>query len=367
MKIIYSINKKGFEAQQWRREIAASSGDGFEFYPFDHGDYVDPLHYLEAWQLDRLYRERHDGLMRLYVAFASLAEQTCADAVIVDHCPPYHPEFLRGLPLYKVLRSSDDPDSTYRRNIPYLHAYDHVMYLDPAHSADIDMKEKMHYCGMANADLVPHGVLAGDYDPALSENELFGRERDIDLIYIGSFFRQKLPLLARLRRRFGRRFRLGGFFRTKHNLWFNVVHGGGHWVRPISFDERRRLYQRAKIGVNVHWSAYGLGNQRLYHLPANGVMQISDCADHLHHIFEPGIEVSYYRSTDELIDRIEYYLGAHAEREEMARAGYRRTMMEYRFPTLARRMGELIAEGMKRTGHVAAACRQQRVPVRAPS
>ena len=45
--------------------------------------------------------------------------------------------------------------------------------------------------------------------------------------------------------------------------------------------ERVELYQRSRIGFNVHWNEYGLGNQRLYHLPANGVMQICDCADSL--------------------------------------------------------------------------------------
>jgi spore maturation protein CgeB len=142
MKIIYSFNKVGVEARQWTDEILASSGDGFEFIPFNHGEFLNPSEYLEAWQLDRLYRSRNYGLTRMYSAFNALVEQRGAAAVVVNNCPPFHPEFLREHNLYKVLYSSDDPDATYRRNIPYLHAYDHVMYLDPAHSAEIDMKEK---------------------------------------------------------------------------------------------------------------------------------------------------------------------------------------------------------------------------------
>jgi spore maturation protein CgeB len=353
MTIIYSFNKNGFEAAQWSDEITRSAGDGFEFLPFNHGEYLDPLLYLEAWQLDRLYRSRCEGLLKMYAELEALVAATGATAIIVDHCPPYHPEFLRRLPVYKVLYSGDDPDATYRRNIPYLHAYDHVMYLDPAHSADLDMKEKMQYCGMVNADLVPHGVMEAEFHPERSEDELFAQKRDIDLIYVGSFFRQKLPLLAALKRAFGSRFRLHGRFQPKHNLYFNFRHGVGRWVRPVSFEQRRALYQRTKIGVNIHWNEYGLGNQRLYHLPANGVMQISDCAEHVHHIFRPGEEIATYRTADDLVDLIRYYLDADRERETIARAGYRRTVAEYRFTDLTRGMGRLIVEGMARLGQPA--------------
>jgi spore maturation protein CgeB len=108
------------------------------------------------------------------------------------------------------------------------------------------------------------------------------------------------------------------------------------------------LYRRAKIGINIHWNEYGLGNQRLYHLPANGAMQISDCATHLDRVFENGKEVVAYGSTDELIDRIGYYLDHEEERKEIALQGYRRTMNEYRFATVTRRAGRLIQAGMER-------------------
>jgi spore maturation protein CgeB len=151
----------------------------------------------------------------------------------------------------------------------------------------------------------------------------------------------------------GSRFHLYGRFLPKHNLYFNVRYRAGHWVRSVSLDERRRLHQRAKIGVNIHYNDFGLGNQRLYHLPANGVLQITDCADHLHNVFQPGMEALTYRNADELIDLIRYYLSADSEREAIARAGYRRTMADYKFTAVTRRVGRLIVEGMARIAHSA--------------
>jgi spore maturation protein CgeB len=350
MRILWSFNKTGFEAEQWRAELVAASDSDHDFVPFDHTTYLDPSRYLDAWSLDRLYRNRDAGLLRLYRDLEETIRRSRSDALVVNHCPPYHPDFLRTLGIYRVLYSSDDPDSTYKRNIPYLHAYHHVLFADPAYSAEMTMQQKMRYCGMANADWCPLGVMDFEMNPAIDEATLFSQKRDIDVIYVGSFFRQKLDLLARVKKAFGRRAVIHGLFKAKHNLYFIVRHGYPGWVQPISFAERTRLYQRAKVGFNVHWNEFGLGNQRLYFLPANGVMQISDCADSIGEVFKVGEEVDTYRNPDELIAKLEYYLEKQDARDRIARAAYRRTMHEYRFRSIVHRAAGLIAGGMERIG-----------------
>src|ERR1051325_1523215 len=109
MKIIYSFNKKGFEAEYWTREIAGASLSQCEFIPFNHDPYVSTKLYIRAQLLDNLYYEQHHGLRRMYDDITRKIKQVAADALIVDNCPPYHPEFLRTLPIYKVLRTADGP------------------------------------------------------------------------------------------------------------------------------------------------------------------------------------------------------------------------------------------------------------------
>jgi hypothetical protein len=64
MKIVYSFNKSGYEAEQWTREIAAASDEDTVFIPFNHGQHVHPNRYLDAVQLDQLYQRRDPQLLK---------------------------------------------------------------------------------------------------------------------------------------------------------------------------------------------------------------------------------------------------------------------------------------------------------------
>lgn len=349
LKIVYSHNKTGIDRQEWEKEIPRTSNGRFEFIPFDHGSHTNLGRLYEAGGLDDAYRRREPGLMRLYRDVEGFLRETAADVLFVTNLPVYHPDFLRKLPVYRVLYSTDDTPATYRRTIPYLHAYHHVFTCTPGYSDEMSMVQKMRECGAQNADWLPLGVFDYEFDSRLSEDSLFSIERDIDLIYIGSCFLQKLPLLAAVQKAFGRNFRMHGMFAWKHNAYFIARHGSRQWIRPVSHAERTRLYQRTKIGFNIHVSDYSVGNQRLYHLPAHGVMQISDCPTDLNEIYDVGREVVSYATADQLIEQIRYYLAAHEERLAIARAGYRRTMKEYRFQDVTRRAAELIELGMRST------------------
>jgi hypothetical protein len=346
MKILYSFNKQGFEAECWERGIRAASGEGITFIPFNHEYYLNWRLYINAIKLDEIYQARHPKLMQMYAELEEHIQEYHVDAIIVNNSPPYHPDFLRRLKVYKVLYSGDDPGATYMRNIPYLHAYDHVFYLNPDYSQDMNMSEKMRYCGMKRENWIPHGVFDEDFDTTKTEGTILEHDRDIDIIYVGAPYFQKLELLAKIKKTFGSRCRLYGRFRLHWNLYYNLRYGWPGWVKIISFPERTRLHQRAKIGFNVHWNEHGLGNQRLYYLPANGVMQISDSRQYMGRVFEVDKEVVSYRGVDELIEKIRYYLEYEDERKEIALNGYRRVVKDYRFSDILRKSADYIITGM---------------------
>jgi spore maturation protein CgeB len=348
MKIIYSFNKKGFEAEFWPREIAAASDDRVQFIPFDHDPYVDIRRYLRAQALDNLYFDREPGLMRMYEDLQQLIAATGADALLVDNCFPYHPDWLRRLSIYKVLRTSDGPLAAYDRDLAYVHAYDHVLYHSPAHSPELTMAEKLDYCGARRHDFWPLAVFDVNFDASKTEQDILAHERDIDVIFIGALMPNKMPLLAKVKKTFGSRAHFAGRNPWKYNAYFNVRFGLPAWLSPVSFPDYVRLYQRAKIGISVHnRGAYTVGSFRMFDLPANGVMQLSDGGNYLDAFFETGREIVGYDDTDDLIRKIRYYLDHEDERNAIATAGFRRTMRDHRMRRRLREAAELIERGLR--------------------
>ena len=331
MRIIYSFNKNGFEARFWEKEIGAASTFEHQFVPFNHGAFLDPRRYIRAQLLDNLYFERHPALIKLYEEFQLLVQRTKAHAVIVDNCPPYHPEFLRTLGIVKVLRTGDGPISAYDRDFAYLHAYDLVLYHSPAYSRELSMPQKLAYCGAKESHFWPLALFDGMYEPAKNEDAVFSGRRDIEVLFVGALFPNKMPLLASVKKAFRSRCRLHGLAGWKKNLYFNLKHGFPGWVSPIGFEEYVPLYRRAKIGINVHnRGKYTVGGFRLFELPGNGVMQISDGGEYLEEFFKVGVEIEGYETADELIDKVKYYLTHDSAREKIARAGYQRVIRDHR-------------------------------------
>src|SRR4051794_16557684 len=119
MKIIYSFNKRGYEADYWTRELAAASGDRHTIIPFNHDPYLDIGRYLRAQLLDDLFFAKTPELLRMYADLEAVIARHKADALVVDNCFPYHPEFLRNLGIYKVLRTTDGPAAAYDRDFAY--------------------------------------------------------------------------------------------------------------------------------------------------------------------------------------------------------------------------------------------------------
>ncbi|MBU3564451.1 glycosyltransferase [Polynucleobacter sp. MWH-HuK1] len=348
MKIIYSFGKVGFEADYWEREIAAASTAEYTFIPFNHAGYEKSSLFMRAQLLDNLYFENSAGLARLYANIEEKIRTEQADALMVDTYNPYHPDYLRKLGIYKVLRINDGPMAAYDRDFAYLHAFDHVLYHSPAYSKDMQIDEKLRYCRAKRIDFWPLGSFDALCDRSMTEEDIKSKDRDIDIAFVGALAPNKMPLIAAVKKAFGRRMKLYGLTNLKRNAYFNLKFGFPGWVKPLQFEQYVSLYQRTKIGINVHNRGdYTVGGYRLFDLPANGVMQISDGGPYLETFFEIGSEIESYRNADELIDKIKYYLTHDTEREQIALNGYRRLNRDYLMAHLLQKAGALIKIGME--------------------
>jgi spore maturation protein CgeB len=351
LTVLYSYGKPGEEGELWEREIAASSTAEVRFVPFNHRAALDGLYYDHAVQLDRDHRASHPRLLRLYRRLDDALARSGAQCLFVTNDQPYHPDHLLKIPIYRAYHTTDDPGSTYTRTIPFVHAFHHLLHCALPYSAEKTLRQKLLECGAREVDFLPLGAFDFEMDPAQDQESILRRPRDIDLVYIGNpFFAQKLEGFLKLIGAFGDRLQIYGFWKLKHSAYLSLHARRRVWVRSVSLAERVRLYQRAKIGFNMHWDAWGLGNQRLYHLPANGVMQICDSPGELGEIFEKGREVIPAATFDEMVDRGRYYLAHDEERRAVALAGFQRVSRDYRIRTIHQRLGAMLRRGMAAQG-----------------
>ncbi len=165
------------------------------------------------------------------------------------------------------------------------------------------------------------------------------RTKDVDVAFIGSVgtdHQRRLELLQELSRNGS----LTCWGAGAESLPLDSPLRGR--IRPPlwGYDMYRQL-QRAKIALNIHidMAEQFAANMRLYEATGVGTMLLTDWKTNLHQLFRPGKEVATYRSPQECLDRIAYYLEHEDEREAMAKAGQQRTLCDH---TYYHRMQELI-------------------------
>lgn len=327
---------------------------GYEIQTFDPVRYIDKRRRLalgdlirgglsnylfrsrlySAVEVDRLYRSRDPDYMRLLTDFVEKFKDF--DLVILGNYNPIHPEILYHelkKPI-KVLGFIDDPFSSYIRGVPYLWAFDGAFYISPSYDERWLFEEKIQQWGCGEHYWWP---LRQERRPKPRADEAFFRNRDVDLVYIGRAYGDKTDRLVRLRRHFGKRFRIHGYW--PFNGYYGVIRG--LWGKPILWsrvpslrrDERRDLYFRSKIGVNLHLSNVPreTGNMRMYEVPEHGAMLLCDKAGRDAHaqIFDPNREAVFYDSIDDAIEKAEHYLKKADDRVAIARAGFDRVWKDY--------------------------------------
>lgn len=286
--------------------------------------------------VDALYRERDPDYLRFAGDFVDAYRDSAL--IIMASYNPLHPEILRReLPHpTKILGFIDDPYSTYVRGIPYLWAFDGAFYISPGYNRNHRFADALRDWGCRHARWFP---LVTAPQPHFEPSESFFAARDIDVVYIGGSYGNKMTRLAALKRHLGPRLRVHGRWAYGgHAGWLRGLVGKPiypHRVTSLSDAERRALYLRTRIGLNMHLSnePSETGNVRMYEVPAHGAMLLSDkgALDAHASIFTPGVEAVFYDDLADALDKIEYFVAHPQERIAIARAGFERVQRDYRF------------------------------------
>lgn len=109
-------------------------------------------------------------------------------------------------------------------------------------------------------------------------------------------------------------------------------------------DELVKHYIASKIVLNISgWfteKAYEI-NQRIFDVPACGGFLLTDYMDELESFFKIGEEIEVYRTMEELIDKIQFYLRHEDIRERIAIKGYERVQRLPNWRDLAKEVVKL--------------------------
>ncbi|MBI9086569.1 MAG: tetratricopeptide repeat protein [Desulfobacterales bacterium] len=111
------------------------------------------------------------------------------------------------------------------------------------------------------------------------------------------------------------------------------IYGFGWKGRPrLPFHRMVRLFSRSRINLNLSNASAEQGQQikgRNFEIPGCGGFQLSSDAENLTEYYAEDREIVIFRSDEELVDKVRYYLAHEAEREAIARNAYDRTLAEH--------------------------------------
>jgi spore maturation protein CgeB len=178
-----------------------------------------------------------------------------------------------------------------------------------------------------NAFYLPHAV--NDYifkkiDLTPSDKKSF----KCDLAFVGAWQRPRQMVINALAP-IGIGMRIFGPKWLKHNIFKPAILKTikGKW---LDGQEVVKQYTASKIILNINsWftkKGHGI-NQRVFDVPACGAFLLTDYVKEIETFLKLGEEVETYSSTEELIDKVNFYLKNDAVRERIAQSGYEKAQM----------------------------------------
>lgn len=107
-------------------------------------------------------------------------------------------------------------------------------------------------------------------------------------------------------------------------------------------QELHQLFADADIILNITRAPFYAAetgiNLRIFEALAAGKFLLTDYCDEVAEMFQPGVEIETFKSSSELVDKVNYYLAHPQQRQRIAQAGHAKFMARYTWSARVRAM-----------------------------
>jgi ubiquinone/menaquinone biosynthesis C-methylase UbiE/predicted O-methyltransferase YrrM len=192
-----------------------------------------------------------------------------------------------------------------------------------------------------------HMGIASYHQPLAFEPRALGQlpacERRYDVTFLGGVsleHKGRIELLEYLAERLPIEFWGYGVEMLPANSWMRKQYHGEAWGL-----EMFSVLQESFITINQHSEVAEnyANNMRLFEATGCGALLITDYKDNLHTLFEVGEEIVAYRSPEECVALVQYYLAHPQEAQAIARAGQARTLRDHTYGKRLQKTAEILA------------------------
>lgn len=156
--------------------------------------------------------------------------------------------------------------------------------------------------------------------------EEFPKEKDLDVVFIGAFNKDREKLFLPLKKL---NFRIWG-----NSKWGKSKLAKNYTGKWISTEETLDVIKRAKIVVNQHQNKFpqnSMLNLRVYETTSCKSLLITDYWGDLSKFYNLGKEVLIYKNSKDLYKKVVKYLKNERIREQISEAGYKKTYKKHTY------------------------------------
>ena len=203
-----------------------------------------------------------------------------------------------------------------------LHEYDYIYLIDSY------VEDRIKALGFKNVKAIFPFAVCEDYLSPIEKSDTRSYTYKYELSLIGSIYPYRNYLLNNL-----------GKFKIK--IW-----GGGTWgiefPKKIALldqhigkrawgEQKKNIFKNTKININTIQPIELINgvNSRLFQIAASRSFQLCQYSNDLEKVFNIENEIISFKSKEELIDKIKYYLSRDVLREEIAKRSYERFLKDH--------------------------------------